>query len=82
MEQKVNIPFGTINRAFRPSLDYENTVRRWTIYDPNRPFNFGLYANGPREVSESFPDYFHNLMRELPRSGIKDRKKCSACQNW
>ena len=81
MDIKVN-PNGTVNRAFRPALDYENTTRRWTLFDPSRVHNWGLYGAGAREPAESFPKYFNNLMRQHPRRGMPNVKSCSALQNW
>lgn len=38
---------GTANRAYRPYIDQEETTRVFTLYDPNRPINWGLY-DGPQ----------------------------------
>lgn len=34
---------GTLNRAYRPYIDSEELTKVFSLYDPNRPFNYGLY---------------------------------------
>jgi hypothetical protein len=64
---------GTANRAYRPYIDQEETMKVFSLYDPERPVNWGLY-NGPQPVTSTLQqNYLIDNPAQYPISTIDGR---------
>jgi hypothetical protein len=48
---------GLLDNSYRPIIDQQNSTRTWQLYNPNVPYNYGLY-DGPQPYRETLQQNF------------------------
>ena len=70
MEVIVDPKTGQRNRDFRPYIEQECQGNSLYLYDPNRPFHYGLYDTAGQPSCDSWVQNFHQYPSKVPISVI------------